>query len=173
MPKAIFIMMVVLGTVTIVGCGAQSVISTSSEASATVTPSPEPTTTPDVKALAAQQYLAAVNESKSLITQANDAHGCLNISSLSQGHQCFSEYLVADKTVQNAVFAINFPGSMTMDVDAFLSSLSMEISDDQHEVADTTFAAFVSDNATALKDNSAAIAASSVIRHDLGLPPAS
>jgi hypothetical protein len=155
----------------LVGCGAAATgaIATSSPTVvATPASTVAPTPTPDGRAIAAQQYLAAVTADNTAVDVANAAQNKLpNSAPWSASVPSSRKLYAADQAEETAVFAIHFPPDMAADASAIISALNSELA---------TLGNFIRSPGqstwdTCIAANTATGSASNAVRHDLGLPP--
>jgi hypothetical protein len=149
--------------VVLVGCGAAS--NASAPTIAPAAPSASATPTPDLTSTASAAYLAAAKT----FNAANGAvyTTCKTFTSLAQAKSCWSRSEAVDRAFLTTIFAIAYPPSMKVDVDAQITALTKVVADE------TVMAANPNDNATYAAqgtDATAETATANIVRHDLGLP---
>ena len=129
-----------------------------------LTPKPAPT----VKQTAAAAYLAAATKSNTATDAANAL--CPGASPpVAQLTACYTALSAVEKQFIQDIFAITFPPEMKADVDALISS-NTQLESAYNGLAHNPTTDYA-DAATINTQGSAAVAASGVMRHDLGLPP--
>jgi hypothetical protein len=147
-------------------CGASS--GGGATSSATVGTASTVAPTPDARAIAAQQYLAAA-------TTANSADKALGktvcgqttYSTAAQAKSCWSKYVVVEQAFLTSIFGITYPPPMKPDVDAQITAETKVVADEStlagNPVDATAHAAYET-------DTTAATGTANIVRHDLGLP---
>jgi glucose/arabinose dehydrogenase len=151
----------------LVGCGSAGSSSPAATTTPTAAATAAATPTPDVRAIAAQQYLAAMTANNLALDAFNAAVKKLKSTApWSAVLPAARTYYKADAAGTQAVFAIHFPPDMSADVSAVVSTFNS----DQVKLLDfigspnqSTWDAWVND--------AAASSASNAVRRDLGLPP--
>ncbi len=153
--------------VVLAGCGAAGTAAApvTAPVTATATAAPTSTPTPDLTPTAAAAYLAAATTANA----ANDAlyKTCKTFTSLAQAKSCWSRYEALDRAFLTTIFAIAYPPTMKVDVDAQIAAETKVVADE------TALAANPNDNASyaaQATDSTAETATANIVRHDLGLP---
>ncbi|PZR80605.1 MAG: hypothetical protein DLM65_07710 [Candidatus Aeolococcus gillhamiae] len=157
------------GTALVVcACGSTASGGAALTPSATPTPLPStPAPTPNLLANASAAYLAAA-------TTANAADNALaktfcgkTTYTTAQAKTCWPKYAAIEQTFLTAIYAIQYPPAMKVDVDAQITAVTKIIQGEGAlAVSPSDIAAF---NAWRT-DTTAGVGAANIVRHDLGLP---
>jgi hypothetical protein len=151
------------------GGSASPVANTPSAVASAPTPTAiPPTPTPDVRAVAAQQYLAAVGAYNTV----NDAFNATikrvpSTAPWSALVPAVRTIYAAETAFERTVFAIHFPPDMAADTSTIVSATNSDLVAQSNFISDPSQSSWGTWTAASTATGSA----SNAMRHDLGLPP--